>query len=144
MTTRTGIRDFVLIRHSRRDEFEGVAPNKIVRQCLLDFWHVAGQAVVTRTGGLVMRMRLQARCMRPVRRIGTMAFQAHQATGLDEIGIVFGAVCVMAGSASNPSSIHQALDEVIPLHAILVCGAVGKVRESGFTQLVLFQLPEVL
>jgi hypothetical protein len=39
--------------------------------------------------------------------------------------------------------VHGALDEVVPLHAILVGCPIGKVREARLTQLVLFQLPEV-
>ncbi len=73
-----------------------------------------------------------------------MAFQAHKVTGLNKIGIVFGAMDVMAGVAGNASSVHHALDEVIPLHTVFMRGAVRKMSKAGFAQLVPFQLPIIL
>ena len=37
-----------------------------------------------------------------------------------------------------------ALHEIVPLHAVLVRGSVGKMREGLLAQLVFFQLPEIL
>jgi hypothetical protein len=40
--------------------------------------------------------------------------------------------------------VHHALDEIVPLHSILVRSTIRKMRERQFTQFVLFQLPEIL
>ena len=135
--------NFVLLRGGGRDEVEGVAANEIVGKGLLDFGHVAGQAIVTGAVALVMRMGFQRGGVRPVRRIGAVAFKAHEVAGLDEVGIIFRAVRVMAGVAGDAPSVHHALDKIITLHAVLVGGAVGEMGEGGFAQLVFFQLPEI-
>ena len=51
---------------------------------------------------------------------------------------------VVAAEAGDAARVHQALHEVVALHAVLVRGAVGKVRERRLAELVLFELPEVL
>src|SRR5262245_52796281 len=51
---------------------------------------------------------------------------------------------VVAAETRDPALVHRTLHEVVPLHPILVSGAIGEVRESCFTDLVFFQLPEVL
>ena len=51
---------------------------------------------------------------------------------------------VVAAEASNSPPVHQALHEVVALHAILVSRPIGKMRERCLTQLVLFELPKVL
>ena len=135
--------NFVLLRGGGRDEVEGVAANEIVGKGLLDFGHVAGQAIVTGAVALVMRMGFQRGGVRPVRRIGAVAFKAHEVAGLDEVGIIFRAVRVMAGVAGDAPSVHHALDKIITLHAVLVGGAVGEMGEGCFAQLVFFQLPEI-
>ncbi len=89
-------------------------------------------------------MRLQTRRVRTIRGIWAVAFQAHQAAWLYQICIVFGTVDVMAGVAGNASSVHYALDKIVTLHSILMGRAVCEVRESSFTKLVLFHLPEIL
>src|SRR6202045_2877031 len=50
----------------------------------------------------------------------------------------------MATEAGHPASVHNALHKIIPLHPVLMRGAVGKVREAGLAQRVLFQLPKIL
>jgi hypothetical protein len=59
-------------------------------------------------------------------------------------GVVGSAVHVVAAETRDAARIHQALDEVVPLHPVLVAGCVGKVRERRLTELVLFEFPEVL
>src|ERR1700719_3360715 len=51
---------------------------------------------------------------------------------------------IVAAKARNAASIHQAVDEVVALHAVLVRGPVREVREGGLAELVLFELPVVL
>jgi len=45
--------------------------------------------------------------------------------------------------ACDSASIHYALHEIIPLHPVLTCGAVCKMRECGFAQSVFFERPKV-
>ena len=40
--------------------------------------------------------------------------------------------------------VHDALDEVVALHPVLVGGAVGEVREGRFAEFVIFESPEIL
>ena len=51
---------------------------------LLDFWHVAGDAVVALRTGFMVRVRLNGCGMRPVWRFRTVAFQADHIRGFDE------------------------------------------------------------
>jgi len=50
---------------------------------------------------------------------------------------------IMAREAGDPSAVHYALNEVIPLHAILMSGAIGEMREGHFTEGVVFELPKI-
>jgi len=50
---------------------------------------------------------------------------------------------IVASEASNPSAVHYALHEVIALHAILMSGAIGEMREGHFTESVVFELPKI-
>jgi hypothetical protein len=62
----------------------------------------------------------------------------------DEIRVVARSVYVMAAEARDTSSVHQALGEIISLHAILMGGAVREMREGCLPELVLLEFPEVL
>ena len=79
----TRIRDLVSIRHSRTDEPERVAPHIDVSNRLLDFRHVTGNTLVPYTSRLMMSVFFNGGRMRPVRRAGAMAFQAHHSGGFD-------------------------------------------------------------
>jgi len=50
---------------------------------------------------------------------------------------------IVARKAGDPSAVHYALNEVIPLHAILMSGAIGEMREGHFTECVVFELPKI-
>ena len=50
---------------------------------------------------------------------------------------------IMAREAGDPSAVHYALNEVIALHAILMGGAIGEMREGHFTEGVVFELPKI-
>ena len=73
-----------------------------------------------------------------------MAFQAQDAGGLEQIGVVGSAVNVVATKTSDAVRVHQAGCEIVALHAILVRGAVGKVGEGSLAEFVFFQLPDIL
>jgi len=144
MTRRAGAGDFVLFGHCGRYEFEGVAPDKIVRQCLFDFRHMAGEAIVSGASRLVMSVSLNARRVGTVRRTWAMALQTHQASRLDQVCVVLRTVNVVARITGDAATIHDGLDEIVSLHTIFMGGAVGKMRERGFAELVIFKLPVVL
>jgi hypothetical protein len=52
-------------------------------------------------------------------------------------------VRLVAAETSNPPSVHEARDKIIPLHPVLVCRAVCEVRESCISKLVFLELPKV-
>ena len=51
---------------------------------------------------------------------------------------------VVTVGACDAAGIHQALHEIIALHAVLVRGAVWKVGKGEIAQLMVFELPVVL
>ena len=73
-----------------------------------------------------------------------MAGEAHLPDRLDQIGVVAGAMRVVAAEAGDAPPVHHTLDEVVALHPVLVRRAVGEVRERRLAELVLFETPEVL
>jgi len=77
----------------------------------------------------MMRVRLNAGCTRTVGRIGTVAFKAQHAGGFHQVGVVFRAVHVVATETGHAVRVHQAGDEIIALHAVLMRGAVGEMSE---------------
>jgi len=131
------------IRLSRGDEFERVCANVDITDRLLDFRHVAGNALTSRAVRFVVRMSFQAWSMRTVRGIGSMAIQADCIGGLPKHRRVRGAVHVVTAEAGHPTGVHQALHEIVALHAVLVRGAVREVGERLHPQLMLLELPEV-
>ena len=50
---------------------------------------------------------------------------------------------IVATETGNAPSVHEAGDEIIPLHPVLVCRPVREVSESCFPELVFLQLLEV-
>ena len=86
----------------------------------------------------MMRVRLDARGVRTVRRRRSVACQANLVRRFDQVGVVFGAVDVMATEAGHPAPIHHALDEVVALHPILVTRSIGEMRERRLAELVIF------
>ena len=51
---------------------------------------------------------------------------------------------IVATEAGDPTPVHDALNEVVALHPILVRRALSEVREASRTQRVVFQSPEIL
>ena len=138
-----GIRNFQCLGLRRPNEAEGVAADLHVSDGLGDLRHMAGDARAARAAGCVVRVLLDAGGMRPVLGIGAVASQAKRVAGLAHHRLVVGAVRVVATEAGDAARIHQALDEIIALHAVFVRGAVGKMREAGFAELVLLELPKI-
>ena len=50
---------------------------------------------------------------------------------------------IVASEASDAAAVHEALHEVIALHAIFVSSAIGEMREGHFTEGVVFELPKI-
>jgi len=72
-----------------------------------------------------------------------VTIQTKLISGLAKLRVIFRAVHVVAREAGNPVLVHYALHEVIALHAVLVRGAIRKVREGELAEGVFFELPEV-
>jgi len=73
-----------------------------------------------------------------------MARQAKLIRGFDQVGVVSGAVHVVTTETCHAAPVHDALNEIITLHAVFVAGAVGEVHEVRFTEFVLFKPPKIL
>ena len=83
-----------------------------------------------------MRVRLNGNGVRTILGIGPMAHHAHFVDGLAQHGVVVSTVRIVAAETGDTAGVHQALDEIIALHAVLVRGTVGEVRKSRFAQSV--------
>ena len=80
---------------------------------------------------LVMRVCFDGRGARAVRRIRAVALQAEHVGRLQQVGIVLRAVNVVATEAGDAVRVHHALHKIVALHAVLVRGAVGEMREAS-------------
>ncbi len=49
----------------------------------------------------------------------------------------------MAAKTGDAATVHNALHEIIALHAVLVGGSIGEVYEGGLAESVVFQLPKI-
>src|SRR5579883_985187 len=90
-----------------------------------------------------MRMLRERRRPRPVRRHGAVAFQTKLVACGAKLRVVRRSVHVVTIEARHAAPVHYALHEVISLHAVLVRGAIRKMREGRFAELMLLELPEV-
>src|SRR5262249_21713023 len=104
---------------------------------------MTGGTSAARAAESVMRVLLDAAGMGTILGVGAVAGQAHRISGLAQDRLVFRAVRIVATETCDATRVHEALNEIISLHAVLVSGAVGKVREACFTELVLFKLPKI-
>src|SRR5579859_2858148 len=110
---------------------------------LLDFGHVTGNALAARAAGGVVGMLFEGGRMWAVLGVRSVTGRANLLGRLDQHRIVVGAMGIVAAETSDAAGVHQALHEIIALHAILVCRAVGKMGERHLAELVIFELPEV-
>ena len=76
--------------------------------------------------------------------VRAMARQAQSVGRFARIGGLSGAVRIVATETRDAARIHEALNEIVALHAILVSGAVSKMREGCSPELVLLEPPEIL
>jgi hypothetical protein len=73
-----------------------------------------------------------------------VAIQAEFLRRFSELRVIRRAVYVMTGGARHAMLIHDALDEVVTLHSVLVGGSIGEVGERGLAKSVIFKRPIVL
>jgi hypothetical protein len=79
--------------------------------------------------GLMMRVSFDGRGMRTVRGRRAMATQAELVHGLDQVSVIAGPMNVMTIEACYAAAVHDALNEVISLHAVLMSGFVSDMHE---------------
>ena len=143
MTEIARVRNLQRLGLLRPNETKRVAADFHVAESLGDRRHVAGNAIAARAAGSVMRVLLDAGGVRPVLGVGAMAGQADRVSRLAQHRLVFRAVRIVATETGDAARVHEALNEIVALHAVLVRGAVGKMREARFAELVLFKLPKI-
>jgi len=144
VTGSAGVRHLVLVRHSRRDELEGVGTDERPRHTFcLDLRHVTTDARTPRTADFVMSVLFQRRGMRTIGGARAVAIETEFAGGLPQLWVIVSAVNIVAGRAGDAAAVHHALDEVVALHPILVCSAIGEVQEIRLPKRDVFELPVV-
>ena len=121
-----------------------VAPHVHVGDRLLDLRHVASDALVALATCFVMRVLLDCRRVRTIRRIRAVTIEAKNVRRLPQEPIVVRAMHVVATEASDAARVHEAGNEVVALHAVLVGSPIGEMRERCLAEFVLFQFPEIL
>ena len=136
VTTGARIRNLELIAHRRSDELERVAAHVDVGDGLLDLRHVAGDAFAAGAAALMMRVIFDA-----WRYADRWAISGRDSRGRSSPPAFAAAhrsraVHVMTDAQVTPRRIHDALDEIVALHAVLVRRAVGIVREVGLAERV--------
>lgn len=90
-----------------------------------------------------MRVLFDCPGARAIQRKRSMAIEAKFVRGFSQLRVVVRAMCVVAAEARDAATVHHALHEIISLHAILVGGAVGIMREGRVAECMFFQLPKV-
>ena len=143
MAVIAGIRDFLPFGIRGSDKPESVRTDILIRDCLLDLRHMTVHALTSRTAGFVMCVGFDTCGMRTVLRIGAMAGQTYFLHWFPQRCIILAAMRIVTAEAGHSARIHQALNKIISLHAILVGGAVGKMRKGQFAEFVLFEIPEI-
>src|SRR3954451_19947627 len=72
-----------------------------------------------------------------------MTLQAHEAARLDDVRVVLRAMDVVTAEAKHTALMHPAGYKIVALHAVLVSGVLGIMREGSLAQLVLFKSPNI-
>jgi hypothetical protein len=104
-----------------------------VSQRRLNLWHVARDTLASRTSGFVMSVFFDCGSAGSVRRQRTVAIQTDFVGRLSQFGILIRPVRIMATKASDPTSVHDTLYEIVPLHPVFVRSTIGKMSEAKLT-----------
>jgi len=142
VTGGAGVRNARLLRFFRRDETEGVGAHEVVLDCLLDFGHVACDALAA-SASFCMVGVFAHRPFEPCGVVLRVARQADSVAHCIQIGDVLIAVYLMAIKAANLPVVHNALDEVVALHSVLVRREIGVLIEIGCSRFQFFELPVI-
>lgn len=137
------VRDFEPVRLSRRDEVEGVAAHIHIRNRLLDFRHMTGNAFTPGAACFVVRVLFNGSRVRSILRVRAMARHAHLVHGPAQHRIVLAAMRIVATEAGDSPRIHETLHEIISLHPVFVRRTIRKMRERKVAGFVFFQRPVV-
>ena len=136
--------DFVFVGHVGCDEGKGVGADFHVGDGGGDFGHVAGDATAAGGTFFVVGVLFESGGARTIEGERVVAVEADLIAGFSELCVVVGAMHIVATEAGDAAAVHYALNEVISLHAVFVGGAVGEMREGGFAELVILELPIIL
>jgi hypothetical protein len=139
-----GIWDLQALGFRGRDEAERMATNVHTGNGLLDFGHVAADALAAGAAHLMVSVLLDGGRARAVGRTRAVAIEAQNIDGLEQVGVVSGSVHIVATEAGHATGIHHAIHEIITLHSILVAGTVGEMGKGCLAELVVFELPVIL
>ena len=101
-----------------------------------DLRHMARNAFAASAVPRVVRVLFYARGVRSVLRIGAMARQAKSVPPLTHNSRILRTVRIVATETGNAPRVHETLNEIVALHAVLVSGPVGEMCESCFSELV--------
>jgi hypothetical protein len=72
-----------------------------------------------------------------------VALQAEDGGRLEKIGIVLGAMHIVATEAGHAVRVHQTGNEIISLHAVSASGAVRKISGIDPSGVTVVELPEL-
>ena len=137
------IRDLQALGLGGGDETERMAANIYVRDSLLDARHVAGYTLAAARAGFVMSMLFESGGVRADRGAWPVTLETEEAGRFQQIGIIVGPVNVVAAKAFYSAGVHQAGDEIVALHAVLMGRAIGEVSKGRLARLMLLQSPVV-
>ena len=106
---------------------------------------MASDTLAPRTAVLVVRVLFDCGCPWTVRRRRTVTVQAELIGWLSELGMISGPMHIVAVETGYSAPVHNAFDEIVALHAVLMRRAIGIVQEVGRrTERPFLQLPMVL
>ena len=131
------VRNFQCFGFRGPHETERVASDINVTDRLCDLRHMARNALAASAIPRVVRVLFYARGVRPVLRVGDVARQAKSAAPFTHNSRILRTVRIVATETGNAPRVHETLNEIVALHAILMGGSIGEVRESCLTELVL-------
>src|SRR5215472_15365449 len=136
-----GIRYLILVRDPGRHYAKRVRAYSYVPERGLDLRYVTRYALASRRAFLVVSVFLKRPRARTIGRERPMAIQAELARRFAKLRVIASAVNVVARKTCDPPAVHQALDKIVALHSVLVCGAVRKMCKRRLAERVLLQLP---
>jgi hypothetical protein len=143
MTCCARIWHFVFVGHRGRYEPKRMRSNPDIRNGGLDFRHVARNTTATRRPFLVMSMLFDGGGAWAIQRKGTVAIHTNRVPRFSQLSVIVCTVHIVTTKTGYAATVHDALYKIIPLHTVLVRGAVWEMSESRFAQVVCFQLPKI-